>query len=232
MKKQKRVIFVLDRTGSMLVRKSQTIMSYNEYLSEIRLDPEICFTLVQFSSMGTEVTYKHVPIADVQDLTNANYVLAGMTPLIEAVMKAIAATERVAGADDRIVMTILTDGEENASSAEYTAQALAAKVKAKTEEGWKFVFLGASMDAYAEASKYGIAAGATMSYDSTDIGATKAAFRSTAANTMSFMDGDASFDFTPEQRGAAKDVHDPSLAVQHQETASKTTPLSEDIDLS
>lgn len=84
-------------------------------------------------------------VRDVKPLADADYRPDVMTPLIDASVKIIRATEEaVAARGDAtdVVVVIQTDGQENCS-VEYDAGDLALLVKEKEQAGWQFVFLGA-----------------------------------------------------------------------------------------
>lgn len=182
-----RIVFVLDKTGSMRLepRYANTIAGFNTWLKEMQGSlPEAAFSLIMFNSFGTTVVHRNARLGDVDELTPAQYQCDGWTPLFEAICKAIEATEKVVGPDERVVITILTDGEENSSCAPYNALSyVAAKVKEKQDLGWQFVFLGANMDAWKAREGTNISAVSTMSYDSHNLDATQAAFRSAARRT-------------------------------------------------
>ena len=89
------------------------------------------------------------------------------TPLIDACVEAIKTTEElVAQRKDRsrVIVVFQTDGEENASRRHQLAD-LVDLIKRRSDEGWKFVFLGANIDAYKTARAFGIADEATVAYD-------------------------------------------------------------------
>ena len=68
----------------------------------------------------------------------------------------------------------ITDGEENQST-EYTRQQIAALVKDREAAGWSFVFLGAGIDAYAEAGGIGVSAASTQAWAPSPAGAREGA---------------------------------------------------------
>jgi hypothetical protein len=80
---------------------------------------------------------------------------------------------------DSIVITILTDGHENASR---TFQNTAIKQMVEKAEGknWGFMFLGANIDAFAAGSSLGFNVNNTMQYDTHSMGNT---MRSASAMT-------------------------------------------------
>lgn len=191
------VTFLLDRSGSMRMCWDATIEAFNGYTDGLKAekDAAIDFTFLQFDSEGIDYIYTGTPIADVKPLSHETYVPRGGTPLIEAAMKTIRAIEtKLATRTDnpKVVVNIQTDGEENASARQYSWVELSGLVKAKTESGWQFNFMGAGIDGYNQAAKMGIGAAQTMSYDHTDLRATRAAFTASASNTANFSAGRAS----------------------------------------
>lgn len=199
-----RVAFLLDATSSMMTVKSQTISAFNEYINTLKQGVDYLFSLVTFNTIETKVVYKHVPIGDVEPLTDASYQPIGSTPLIDAAMKLIRAVEEAVQPNERVVFVIQTDGEEN-SSTEFKLADLQAAIKAKSDAGWQFVFIGAGLDAYAAAQMYGVKQGSTMSY-SMDAASTKSAFRSLAANTQAYASGEqATMDWNEQQLADAGD---------------------------
>ncbi len=149
-KKTTFVSFLLDETGSMSSIKDDTIGGFNSYVETLKKDgDDILFSLVSFNSSKTERRYVAEPIQGVPPLTEDDYVPNAMTPLIDAAVKIIKATDEAVQArddDPNVVIVMQTDGAENVS-VEYTTADLAAEVKEKEAAGWQFVFLGAGMDA-------------------------------------------------------------------------------------
>lgn len=201
------VTFLLDRSGSMGAIKGATIEAFNAYLAELKGPGSdgIDFTFLQFDTQAIDKVHVAIPVAEVPELTVSSYQPRGGTPLIDAAVKTIRAVETAAKAGDKIVVCFQTDGEEN-SSREHTWEELAELVREKTEAGWQFNFLGAGIDAYVPAAKMGIAAVNAMSYDHTDLAATRASFRASAENARTFAAGarvDVSYSAT--QRVASGD---------------------------
>lgn len=131
----------------------------------------------------------------------------GGTPLIDAAYKTIKAVEESLKGDTKTKVTICiqTDGEEN-SSMEHDYKDLTALIKEKQALGWEFIFMGAGIDAYAQATAMGIAAQNTMSYGK-DRQSTVAAFASAAFNTTGYAAGRmANTSFTASQRNASGDA--------------------------
>jgi hypothetical protein len=186
------VTFLLDKSGSMEAVKDDTIGAYNGYLDKLQEDPaDMTFSLVQFDSISIETTCKNVPVSEAPKLTGTTYLPRAWTPLVDAAVKTIKAVEEAVALEknrgSKVVIAIQTDGVENASR-EHTTIELQSLIKEKTALGWQFIFMGCGVDAYAQASQYGIARGSTLSY-SKDRVATQNAFAATAQNTSSFARG-------------------------------------------
>ncbi len=184
------VTFLLDRSGSMNSIKAATIEGFNAYLASLKQEKEasIDFTFLTFDTGSLDKVCVADPIASVVELTDAFYQPRGGTPLIDAAVKTIRATEdalKLRDSKTKVVVAIQTDGFENAST-EHTSEELRGLIAARTADGWEFLFMGAGIDAYSQAQQFGIAAANTMSYDAADLASTKAAFSASAGNTRSF----------------------------------------------
>ncbi len=209
------ITFILDRSGSMASCLDATIEAFNAYVDGLRGgDDGISFSLVQFDSMGIDMTWKNAPLSDVTGLNKQNYQPRGGTPLIDAAFKAIKATEKRAAEMSeapKVVICIQTDGEEN-SSTQHSWDELNVLIKEKSDLGWQFNFMGVGIDAYRQAARLGIVAGRTMSYNQMDRVATHSAFAASASNTREWLSGArADTVYSMEQKLAAGDEHDPDL---------------------
>jgi len=150
------VSFLLDETGSMMPKKEETIISFNNYVDSIKKEKNSAktkFTLAKFNTMNIEKPYERVNLKDVKPLTKENYKPDNCTNLYDAIGKIVSETK--AEKKEKVLFVILTDGEEN-SSKEYDKKGIKILIEEKQKEGWQFVFLGVGIDAYAEAIKMGI----------------------------------------------------------------------------
>lgn len=211
------VTFLLDRTGSMHSCKEATIEAFNAYLKNLQDEDGkentfTEFTFLQFDSSSIDKIAVAWPVKKVEFLNDSTYQPRASTPLIDAAWKTIKATETALTKRDdkpKVVVCIQTDGQENAST-EHTMAELNQLVKEKTAEGWQFIFMGAGIDAYADASKYGFLAASTVSYDRNNAGRVKAAFVSASMNTRRFGSGQATnTNFSMKQRMASGDAFIP-----------------------
>ncbi len=172
------IVFILDKSASMSSVKSDTIRGYNAFLQEQKeLPGDADFTLVQFST-GVDNTYTSVPIVDANELTELTYRPSGWTALYDAIGAGIEAVQ----GSSKVLVAILTDGEENRST-EYTGTRIKELIKEKTAAGWEFVFLAANQDAFATGSGLGFSRSMCQDYTADAVG-TRKAFATLGATTI------------------------------------------------
>ena len=148
-------LFVLDRSPSMGSIKGKIIEGYNQQLDAIRqLDKDTgiqsTFGLVTFDTT-VEVRYLNKHLDYATPLNNDNYRpdQGSGTAFYDGVAKAIKALEDELGSElseSKVLVTVLTDGEEN-SSRYYTGSQVADLIKQyQNDYGWTFSFIGANID--------------------------------------------------------------------------------------
>lgn len=117
-----------------------------------------------------ELIHDRIPIASVRSLTKEEYYVRGCTSLLDAVGKTISRMDKVqvhlpeSEKAGKVIFVITTDGLENASK-EYGYSEVRRMIERQKECGWEFLFLGANMDASAEAEKLGIAADRSATFE-------------------------------------------------------------------
>lgn len=163
-------VFILDRSGSMAGLEQDTIGGFNAMLAKQRKEQgEAVVSTVLFDNNST-VIHDRVPITQVPDLTEEEYFVRGCTALLDAVGGAIHHIGNVhkyarkEDVPDKTLFIITTDGMENASK-HYTYDKVRHMIERQKERyGWEFIFLGANIDAAAEAGKFGIDASMAADY--------------------------------------------------------------------
>jgi Mg-chelatase subunit ChlD len=164
------IVFVLDRSGSMQAMVEPAISGFNRLLREQQQVPgHARFTLVLFDDQY-ELPFHSVPIAEVVELDTSTFVPRGSTALLDAIGRTIddlgsklAATPEK-DHPNQVIIAILTDGEENAST-RYTWEAVAKRIRHQSEKyQWQFLFLGANQDAIATAGRMSIQANNTTNF--------------------------------------------------------------------
>lgn len=183
------VNFILDKSGSMDMIKSDVIGGFNSYLKELQKQKgSVLFTLTLFDTESIETPYLLTPIKEVKPLTDKTYRPAGMTNLYDASVDTIEQiAERVSEMKGKnaVVVTIMTDGQENASH-KHDQKCLQDLIKKLEKKGnWTFAFMGANQDAWLTAQSMGISASNAMSWQASGVGG-QSAFRSLAKSTNNY----------------------------------------------
>lgn len=155
------IAVILDRSGSMQSIAGDAIGGFNAFLAAQRGEPGAArLSLVLFDDRY-EVPLKSIPLADVPDLTTRTFVPRGSTALLDAIGRTLRkmttsfAARPAEKRPARIIVAILTDGEENASH-EYTRPHIFDLIGEKRAQGWEFVFLAANQDAFTAAERLNI----------------------------------------------------------------------------
>ena len=186
------IVFVLDESGSMDTIRTDVIGGFNSFVADQKALPgEAYLTLVKFSSYGNmQTVFEHVSIAEVKDLTFGSYTPGGMTALLQAMhvtidnvgkrLSDLTEDER----PNKVIMVIMTDGEENNSGNKYSKKTISEKITHQSEVyKWEFLFPGANQDAIAEGASMGIDGAKSLTYQASARG-TKAMY-STISNAVS-----------------------------------------------
>ncbi|MEJ2758662.1 MAG: hypothetical protein P8046_09300, partial [Anaerolineales bacterium] len=145
-------------------------------------------------------------IKEVPELTRETFVPRATTPLLDAMGRGINDLEQGLSEMDederpmRVVMVIITDGQENASR-EFNKNQIQKMIKEKQEKlDWQFVFLSADLDAIRDAVNTGIRSQSAMAF-SKDAQGTAAAWSSASARISEFRsDRSKDVSFTDEDR--------------------------------
>ena len=147
-------LLILDESGSMQAIYQQALSGANETIQSIRAaqaqyaDQDHRFTFVTFNTVGpcVKTVVDDAPIGEVKDLTERDFRPNACTPLYDAMGMSITALEHKVKEGDRVLVTVITDGYENASR-EYSGIAIKEMVNRLRQKGWTFVYIGANQDA-------------------------------------------------------------------------------------
>lgn len=170
-------LIILDESGSMESIKRAAINGMNETVQSIRdaqkkhEDQEHIVSLVSFNSSEIKGIYDCVPVAEVEELTDKEYVPDCCTPLYDAMGLSLNHLRAKVNDEDKVLVTIITDGEEN-SSTEYNSAAIKALVDSLKEKGWVFAYIGANQDVLKVAQTISVTN--VMNFSSTDFGTSSA----------------------------------------------------------
>jgi hypothetical protein len=171
------VIFLIDESGSMVNKTQDVIGGFNQYVKELRDRNEpVILSAIKFSTTSQPLFTGKI-LDEVPDLTASNYRPSGNTALLDAIGDAL----KEYPVDAKVLVIIMTDGEEN-SSHRYSRDEIKKNIEYCIEKGqWAFVYLGAGLDAFAEAGSIGIPRGSTMTYNVATTGRTVHATASTTS---------------------------------------------------
>jgi len=156
------ICVVLDASGSMESIKEDVKGSMRDFVeSQRNLPGEIRFDVYQFSDVVEQLTNSS-SLDDAASLIDQRYRCSGVTALYDAVCVAIdelgakfSAMREYERPED-VVFVIFTDGYENASRT-YRNADVQERIKRQTEVySWRFIFLGAEIDAEKAAQDVGI----------------------------------------------------------------------------
>ena len=145
-------LIILDESGSMCCIERQALNGLNETLQTIRgaqkkyPEQEQLVSIVPFESGNIRLLRDKISINKVKDLRPKEYNPGGCTPLYDAIGFGINSIRNEVSDDDSVLVTIITDGEEN-SSVEYTGKAIATIIDELKKKGWMFTYIGANQDA-------------------------------------------------------------------------------------
>ena len=165
-------LIIIDESGSMECIKKQAINSVNETIQTIRAaqkrneNQEHFVSLVSFND-DVKTIHDCVAIDQVTELNDKTYQPDCCTALYDAMGLSLNALRKRIADEDKVLVTVVTDGYENASR-EYSGKAIKALVEELKKKGWVFAYIGANHDVEEAASS--IAIENTMSFEATDEG--------------------------------------------------------------
>ena len=159
--KRVHILIIVDESGSMSSIYQPALTGLNETLQTIREaqkeheNQEHIVWLVTFDTGHFKQIYANTPAEKAEDITPEQYRPCGGTPLYDAMGKSINQLRQMVTADDVVLVTVITDGYENASR-EYNGKAIKALVEEMKGKGWVFTYIGANQDVEAVAASMSI----------------------------------------------------------------------------
>ncbi len=170
------IVFILDRSGSMSGLEKDTIGGFNSMLSKQKKETGDAFVSTVLFDNESVVIHDRLPIEKVRPLTEKEYYVRGCTALLDAIGSSIHHIgnihkySRKEDVPEKTLFIITTDGMENASR-KYTYEKVKKMIEHEREKyGWEFLFLGANIDAIAEARRFGIDESRAANYNCDEAG--------------------------------------------------------------
>lgn len=162
MKKRIFNLVIVDESGSMSCIEKQALAGMNETLQTIAKmekmhdNVEQLTTLVTFDSGHRHFIFDNAPARKLRLMTHNDYRPCGATPLYDAIGEGIAKVNAQTCDTDNVLVTIITDGEENCSR-EYSLQMIKNLIDKLKKQNWTFTFIGTEdLDVEGMASQMGI----------------------------------------------------------------------------
>ena len=195
-------VVVLDATGSMSGQEQRVVTSMNEYVGNLPDDTRL--KVFMFDSDRWETFYEGA-VSDWKPMKTDDYSPGAMTPLFDAVGKAIGYADSIAASGDKIMVMIDTDGFENHSRM-HTEASIKALVEDRKGKDWAFMFMSQGLD-QAEAQVHGRqGANLGMTVMAASAATRVSNYAAAAVQTDSYFGGKA-----PEDAGMGEEV-EPSKA--------------------
>lgn len=148
-------LIILDESGSMQSIKSFIINGFNELVQSIKgiqkqfPEQEHYISIVSFNDLGNKVLHFMDDASKLNEIDASSYNPDSMTPLFDAMGFALTKLknelDKLSDTEYNVLVTILTDGQEN-SSKEYTGTAIKTMIEKLGEGNWTFTYIGTDHD--------------------------------------------------------------------------------------
>lgn len=167
-------LIILDESGSMEAIEKQAVSGLNETFQTIinaqkeHQEQRHFISFITFNSTNIKTVMNRLPVDTSKKLKWTDYHPDECTPLFDAMGQSINKLKSYVGEKDVVLVTIITDGYENASR-EYSGRDIKQLVSSLKEKGWVFAYIGTNQDVDAVADELGVRS--RMSYDYSDRGA-------------------------------------------------------------
>lgn len=195
---------IVDRSGSMISCADEMRTALSTFFNDQSKEPGVCLVdYVQFDNQYDKV-YEDVEVSK----AGATLDPRGSTALLDAVGKGtIELGDKLRKKDEserpgNVIVVVVTDGHENASH-EFSYTAVNTLVTEQQDRwNWKYIFLGANIDAEAVGARFGFKRGSTMTYDTAN---TRGSLAMASALVSQYRGGNDAATFSDEDRKKAVD---------------------------
>ena len=161
-------LIILDESGSMEIIAKQAVSGLNETFQTIsnaqkeHQEQRHFISFVTFNNSRIKTVMNRHPVDINQKLEWHDFRPDDCTPLFDAMGQSLNELRNHVSEDDVVLVTIITDGMENASR-EYSGHDIKKLVACLKAKGWVFAYIGTNQDVDAVADDLGIQS--RMKYD-------------------------------------------------------------------
>ena len=167
-------LIILDESGSMHSIKETTIQGFNEIVQTVKglesehPEQEHFISLITFNGIRQNLVHFIDPARRLDQLDSSSYRPDASTPLFDALGFGINKLKRVLEGvrDYNVLVTILTDGEENASR-EFSGLEIRRMIQELKLNRWTFTYIGTDHDVKKMAAS--ISVNNTMKFDKNEV---------------------------------------------------------------
>jgi Mg-chelatase subunit ChlD len=146
-------LIILDESGSMHSIKPSIIQGFNEIVQTMKglekqyPEQDHYITLVSFNGLGQKTHLFCQPVKEIGLIDDNKYLPDASTPLLDAMGFSFIKlkNELENSTDYHVLVTILTDGEENASK-EFSGASIKKLVEELSMKNWTFTYIGTDHD--------------------------------------------------------------------------------------
>ena len=147
-------LIILDESGSMNSIKKTILNGFNELINSVKSiekefpEQEHYISIISFNSKNeNNVIHFTTPVSKIEIIDNKNYNPESSTPLFDAMGFSILKLKNFLSDKNNysVLVTILTDGEENASK-EYSLTSIKRIIEELKSENWTFTYIGTDHD--------------------------------------------------------------------------------------
>lgn len=166
-------LIILDESGSMDLIKNATISGFNELVQTIKgiekqyPEQQHFISFVTFNGLGIKTHLDKQAVKSLKQIDQNSYRPDASTPLYDAIaLSVLKLRVDLAGMENvSVLVTILTDGEEN-SSKEFNGIQVKRIIDEQKALGWTFTYIGANQDVERVAASISISN--TMKFESNE----------------------------------------------------------------
>ena len=152
-KQQVHNLIILDESGSMDSIKPSIIQGFNELVQTIQgiehqfPDQEHFISMISFNGLGIKALHILDPVSQLRQIDASSYQPNASTPLYDAIGLSVNKLKHFLARqlNYNVLVTILTDGEENASC-EFSGKAIKEMIEELKSNNWTFTYIGTDHD--------------------------------------------------------------------------------------